>query len=259
MGAGAKHRMVTLSRSAPVRRIVSVSGRSDVLRCEVVVGQGGGLHELMRPGIVPGLPVERIHASTTLRTFTAVAWWAAPGLTPAETGQLRGGAAPVADASDARVELADCDRYVVAELVRNSRVSLTELARGLGFSVATASRRVGWLLESGALGLRIEVDPTPVGCPVQAQICLQVSPSGLESTGTALAAMPEVRFCAAVTGTRNMILEVAVAQEADLYRFLGERLGGIPHVRDFTAELITDTYKSGSIVKGGRPSGGAPV
>ncbi|GAA2244565.1 Lrp/AsnC family transcriptional regulator [Streptomyces amakusaensis] len=240
-----------LSRRPDVRRVVSVSGRSDVLWCEVMVEQGGGLHSLMRHGLPPALSVEKFHVATTLRTFTTVAQWRLPVLTPAEAERLRAGSVRLAGDPGTSFDLSESDRHMAGALVRNFRMSLTELAKEVGFSVATAGRRVGWLLERGVLRPRIEIEPKLVGFPLQAQICLKVSPAGLEATGTALAACPEVRYCAATTGTRNMILEVAAEREADLYRFFSERLGGIPHINDFTAELITHAYKRGSVVKDG--------
>jgi DNA-binding Lrp family transcriptional regulator len=248
-----------LARRAEVRRVVAVSGRSDVLWCEMVVPGRGGLHALMRHGIPAVSRVERFDVATTLRTFTTVARWRIPGLTDEEVRRLRAGAVRPTGDPAASWELSETDRQVARALVRNSRVSLTDLARELGFSVATASRRVGCLLERGLVRPRIEIEPAVVGFPVQAQICLKVAPAGLDAVGAALAACPEVRYCAAITGTRNMILEVAVRHEADLYEFFGTRLGGIPHINDFAAELITHAYKRGTVVKDGSRAAAAPA
>ncbi|MFG2647077.1 Lrp/AsnC family transcriptional regulator [Streptomyces sp. NPDC048436] len=242
-----------LAQRKDIRRVVAVSGRSDVLWCEVVVDGRGGLHTLMTEGI-PDVPtVEKFHVSTTLRTFTTVAQWRAPVLTTAEERALRARAVPFTSPLADRYELTTTDHRVAAALIRNARISLTDMAGELGFSVATAGRRVNSLLERGILALRTEVEPALLGLPVQAQICLKVSPAKLDAVGSALAACPEVRYCAAITGTHNLILEVAVAHEAGLYRFFGEQLGSIEHIADFACELITHAYKRGSVIKDAEP------
>ncbi|MFE0136318.1 Lrp/AsnC family transcriptional regulator [Streptomyces sp. NPDC059037] len=243
-----------LAECKDIRRVVGVSGRSDVLWCEVVVAGRGGLHTLMTEGISGVTAIEKFHVSTTLRTFTTVAEWHAPLLSPGEERKLRAGAVRLVSPLEDQYELTSTDHRVAAALIRNARISLTDMARELGFSVATAGRRVNSLLERGILHLRTEVEPALLGLPVQAQICLKVSPAGLDSVGTALAACPEVRYCAAITGTHNLILEVAMEHEADLYRFFGERLGSIPYIADFACELITHAYKRGAVIKDG-PSG----
>ncbi|MEW1923811.1 Lrp/AsnC family transcriptional regulator [Streptomyces sp. NPDC088360] len=245
----------TLAQCPDIRRVVAVSGRSDVLWCEVVVAGGGGLHTLMTDGIPDVTTVEKFHVGTTLRTFTTVAEWHAPVLTTAEERALRAGAVRLISPLEDRYELTTTDHRVAAALIRNARISLTDMAGELGFSVATAGRRVNSLLARGILSLRTEIEPALLGLPVQAQICLKVSPAGLDSVGSALAACPQVRYCAAITGTHNLILEVAVAHEADLYRFFGEELGSIPHIADFSCELITHAYKRGSVIKDAESEG----
>ncbi|MGW7004888.1 Lrp/AsnC ligand binding domain-containing protein [Streptomyces sp. NPDC054933] len=66
-----------------------------------------------------------------------------------------------------------------------------------------------------------------------------------------LAGCPEVRYCAAVTGTSNLLAQVCVESEAHLYHFLGERLGARPHITDVTTELIVHAFKRGSVLKDG--------
>ncbi|MEU2872883.1 Lrp/AsnC ligand binding domain-containing protein [Streptomyces olivoreticuli] len=86
---------------------------------------------------------------------------------------------------------------------------------------------------------------------MQAQMCLKVLPAGLGAVGAALASYPEVRYCAAVTGTHNLVLEICLEHEADLYRFLGEQLGSIPHITDVATEIITHAYKRAFVIKPG--------
>lgn len=68
-------------------------------------------------------------------------------------------------------------------------------------------------------------------------------PAALEEVGTALADCPDVRYCAAVDGRRNLPADVCPEHEGSLYRFTLERLGGLAHILDHSTEIITHTYK----------------
>ncbi|MFT2018648.1 Lrp/AsnC family transcriptional regulator [Streptomyces sp. 796.1] len=236
-----------------IRRLVAVSGRSNVLWCELIVPSRPGLHALIAEGI-EGVPhIREFEAHTTLRTFATPADWQVPELTGPEREQLHEGRVQPVERPADRYELSPVDRRVAQALIDNARVSLTEISRNLGFSVATAGRRVTALLERRMLYLRTEVEPALLGRPVEAQMCLKIPPAGLEAGGCTLAAYPEVRYCAAITGTYNLILEVCLGHEGDLYRFLSERLAGIPRIGEAAVEIITHAYKRGFVIKPQRP------
>lgn len=144
-----------------------------------------------------------------------------------------------------RYTLSPTDELVVAALTHNARISLTDLAKELGFSTATSGRRVASLLERLLLHLYTVVEPALLGLPVEARIRLKVHPTALEEVGTALAGSPAVRYCAAVAGRYNLLADVCVEHESALYRFTVEQLGGFAHILDYSTEIITHTYKRG--------------
>ena len=57
-----------------------------------------------------------------------------------------------------------------------------------------------------------------------------IPPEHLAETGTAIAAHPEVAFCAATTGPTNLMVSTVCRDAADLYRYLIERLGTLPQI-----------------------------
>jgi DNA-binding Lrp family transcriptional regulator len=234
-----------------LRTVLATCGRSSTLWCETVLPYGARLHTLMAEGI-PSLPdITRVEAHPTLKVFSTPGSWQAPLLTPEEKRQLRASVIqPLPHPAD-HYELTPTDRLVADTLAEDARITLSDLSRRLGFSVATAGRRVSSLLERRMIRLRTEVEPALLGLPFEAQLHLKVRPAGLEQTGAGLAACPEVRYCAAVTGTSNLLAQVCVESEADLYRFLGERLGSLLDITEAATELIVRAFKRGSVLKDG--------
>ncbi|GAA0447211.1 Lrp/AsnC family transcriptional regulator [Streptomyces stramineus] len=238
-----------LSNRQDVRLVMAIGGQSDVLWAEMITSRDTGLYALMTKDL-PHVPhIDSFSAYLTIRTFMTVAEWHAPLLTEQEVCRLRSSAIkPLPDPQD-HYELCPSDRRVAEALIRNSRITLTDLAKELDFSVATAGRRVTSLLERRMLHLRTEVEPACLGRPNEVQLGLRVRAEGLEEVGRALARCPEVRYCAAVTGRQNLLVELCLEHESDLYRFLVERLGTMPHIMDVETEIIAHAYKRGSVIK----------
>ncbi|MET9531225.1 Lrp/AsnC ligand binding domain-containing protein [Streptomyces sp. NPDC006649] len=243
-----------LAEHPELRTVLALCGRSSTLWCETLLPYGSRLHTLMAEGVpgLPGLPdITLVEAHFTLKTFTTEASWHVPLLAPDERRQLLASMVqPLADLAD-HYELTPTDRRVADALAEDARISLTDLSRRFGFSVATAGRRVSSLLERRMIQLRTEIEPALLGHPFEAQLHLKVGPAGLDHVGAELAGCPEVRYCAAVTGTSNLLVQVCVESEAHLYRFLGERLGALPQITEVATELVVHAFKRGSVLKDG--------
>ncbi|MCX4762375.1 Lrp/AsnC family transcriptional regulator [Streptomyces sp. NBC_01275] len=239
-----------LAKRPDVPHVAAVTAGAGRLWCELLVPSRPLLHSLMADG-VPGLPdADVLDAHITLRHFKTEAQWHAPVLTEEEKSRLRASMVqPLPGLAD-HYELTPTDRRVAETLIDNARVSLTDLAGELGFSTATAGRRVASLLERRVLHLRTVVDPALMGRPVEARVRLKVHPAGIETVGETLAACPDVLRCTAVTGSHNLLADVCLEHESRLYGFVVDRLGSLPHILDLDTDVVTHTYKRGPSAPG---------
>ncbi|MET9337166.1 MULTISPECIES: Lrp/AsnC family transcriptional regulator [unclassified Nonomuraea] len=235
-----------LASRPDTRSVYSVTGAADI-GAELVAPSRTALHEILNVEVHGIDGVAGTQTQVVLHTFRTVAEWHAPYLTEQEVALLRPPSPPV--------ELPDHDglsplESEVAELlVSDGRIGFTAIADELGVSVPTARRRVASLLERRLLMLRAEVEPSLLGLDVEAQLWLRVRPHGLDQVGERLTGDPGVRYCAATSGTYTMLVQVAVAHEADLYRFLTEVVGPLDDVTDVNVTLITRAYKRGFLRK----------
>src|SRR5690606_21123151 len=76
------------------------------------------------------------------------------------------------------------------------------------------------LLARGLLHVRTEVVPAVFGLGLEALVWFRAPMRHLEHIGTSLAQAREVKFCAASTGTSQLLANVLVADEDEFYRFL---------------------------------------
>jgi DNA-binding Lrp family transcriptional regulator len=145
--------------------------------------------------------------------------------------------------------LTDADRPLLRALSRDGRAPYPALATATGWSESTVARRVEALRAARVLFVDVDVDSKAMGFHEEARLWASVPPSHLAETGAAIAAHPEVAFCAATTGATNLMASVVCRDARDFYRYLTERMGALPLVREVeTAPLIRTLKRAGALL-----------
>lgn len=148
-------------------------------------------------------------------------------LTAAQTEALR----PRRSGHPGPARITPEDEPLIAALEADGRATLPELQRATGGTESSVRRRLTRLLESGAVFLDVQFDFTRFGYRTPAMLWITAAPGELGSVGRALAAHPEVVFCAAVGGHCNLTAVVACRGSESVYRYLDEKLGRLPGIR----------------------------
>lgn len=133
------------------------------------------------------------------------------------------------------------DRRILAELQRNGRLTHQELSERVGLSPSPCARRVRILEEDNYItGFAALVDEAKVGFGfsvfVQVKLCRQTDDQ-LVSFEKAVTAYPEVVDCWLMTGNRDYMLRVAVADLAEFERFLTGRLTRLAQVDSLESSI----------------------
>ncbi len=107
------------------------------------------------------------------------------------------------------------DRKILTQLQADGRLSLAELAARVGLSASPCLRRVRALEESGVIARYVAVlDQRAVGLPVSVFISIKLESQreeSLELFSKAIANWPEVLECYLMTGPRDYLLRVVMA------------------------------------------------
>ena len=165
--------------------------------------------------------VQSTQVGTVLRYFRSGYDWVAGELPGRVVAELRKEAIPVTAApGPRRIVLSAEDEALVARLALDGRASVAALARDLNASASAVRRRLETLFGHGALHVRTEVSPALHGLRVEALTWLRVQPDMVEAVGKALGQHPAVRFCVALTGTSQVMIDCLVRNEHALYEFL---------------------------------------
>ncbi|NIZ11549.1 Lrp/AsnC family transcriptional regulator [Pseudooceanicola sp. HF7] len=139
------------------------------------------------------------------------------------------------------------NQKILRELSRNGRISNLDLAERAGLSPSACLRRVQELERSGVIrGYRAVMDPEAMGQGFLAYVSVGLSEHtkaaqlGFEK---AMSQAPEVRECHNITGSREYLLRVEVADLAAYKRFHTDVLGTLPQVNALTTYVVMGTPK----------------
>jgi Lrp/AsnC family leucine-responsive transcriptional regulator len=132
-------------------------------------------------------------------------------------------------------ELDRTDRKILRFLQRDGRLGNAELAKRVNVSPATCHRRTQRLFADGYIsGVRAEIAPDRVdrGALVMVGVVLDRStPESFAEFEDAIRRLPVVLDCHLVAGDFDYLLKIRVRDMADFNRLHGQKLIGLPGVR----------------------------
>jgi DNA-binding Lrp family transcriptional regulator len=197
-------------------------------------------------------PVVSVTAHNILHVFTEE--W--PGYDGPLTGDQVAALRPIFDDAGP-ASIADADRALITALAVDGRATYPALAGATGWSESTVARRIQTLRAARLLGFEVDLDTEAFGFHAQVRLWASVPPAHLAATGAAVALHPEVNFCAATTGPTNLLISATCRDNADLYRYLTEGIGGLPLISDVqTAPVVRVIKRAGHRVLADRSSTG---
>ena len=113
------------------------------------------------------------------------------------------------------------NRRLLAELHREPRVSMSELARRVGMSAPAVTERVQRMERDGVItGFRMEVNPAALGMPVTAIVRVRPGPGQLPKIAKAAQETPEVVECHRITGEDCFLMKMHAPSIAEMERLL---------------------------------------
>ncbi|MFI1916683.1 Lrp/AsnC family transcriptional regulator [Nocardia sp. NPDC020380] len=134
------------------------------------------------------------------------------------------------------------DRKILAEVQRNGRVSITELASRIGLSVSPTHRRLHELEQSGVIrAYRALIDPDSVGLSFEALVFVtmrQEDRDTLLAFEKALAAIPNVLQAQRLFGDPDYLVRVRTRDLAAYADLEDNTLSALPGVQRLNSTLV---------------------
>ena len=139
------------------------------------------------------------------------------------------------------------DRKILDALMRDGRMTITDLANHVGLTKTPCQVRLKRLQDSGVItGFRAVVDPRRLGMEHVAFAEVKLSDTREEARGAFNAAVrriPEVEECHMIASHFDYLLKV---RTADIRRYrivLGEKISSLPHVSSTSTYVAMETVR----------------
>lgn len=170
---------------------------------------------------LPGIPgFVSCSSLPVLQYYCTVHDWQPNLLTEDEAREIAERRGPLRPVEPGNIQpLEPEDRTILRALSESGRLTCEELARVAGVSEPTARRRLKALRDQGRTFIRAVVDPALIGLPVEALLWVKTAPRDVDATGRALAASPWVRYCCALMGEYQLLVDVTVPDLPSLHAF----------------------------------------
>lgn len=138
------------------------------------------------------------------------------------------------------------DMAIMHQLQEDGRKSFTDIAETLKIAKNTVRNRVARLQGAGLLRIIGWVDPTTVGYTSPALIQIAVEPPKLiDQAALALAALPEARSVALITGEFPLIVDLRCRDQEHLTELITRQIYQIPGVVNVRTNTYLHIYKYG--------------
>jgi Lrp/AsnC family leucine-responsive transcriptional regulator len=141
----------------------------------------------------------------------------------------------------------ETDRQILALLVRDGRMSFTDLAKETGLSVSAVHQRVRRLQKRGVIrGFGAQLDPEEIGLPLTAFISIKpIDPAAPDDAPEQLAHLSAIEACHSVAGEENYILKVRVSSPSALEELL-QQIRTAANVSTRTTVVLSTPYEGRS-------------
>jgi Lrp/AsnC family transcriptional regulator for asnA, asnC and gidA len=147
------------------------------------------------------------------------------------------------DTGNARSTLLDdVDKRIIDRLQEDGRLPYTKLATAVGLSEAAVRQRVQRLLDAEVMQIVAVTDPLTIGFRRMAMIGVRTEGDTREIADV-IAAMPEVDYVVATSGSFDLLMEVVCEDDDHLLSLLNDKVRATPGVRSTETFMYLRLFK----------------
>ena len=143
------------------------------------------------------------------------------------------------------------DQRILAELSRDGRMPVTELARRVGLSKTPCQVRMKRLRAEGyILGFRAVLGHAKLGQDHVAFVEVKLTDTteaALSAFNAAVQAVPEIEQCHMIAGAFDYLLKVRTRDMKTYRKVLGETVSALPHVGSTSTHVSMEPVKEAAV------------
>lgn len=141
----------------------------------------------------------------------------------------------------------DIDSEIIRSLVRNSRITLSQMSKEIDVPDATISNRLKKLEKTVIRQYTLIVDPDKIGLKVTAIIIIQTESEKHENVKDELSKLQEVSEVYSVSGEYDILIKVWAHSIEELNEIMNSKIRSVDGVEDLTEMIVMERVKEGVI------------
>lgn len=141
----------------------------------------------------------------------------------------------------------DIDSEIIRSLVRNSRITLSQMSKEIDVPDATISNRLKKLEKTVIRQYTLIVDPDELGLKVTAIIIIQTESEKHENVKDELSKLVEVSEVYSVSGEYDILIKVWAHSIEELNEIMNSKIRSVDGVEDLTEMIVMERVKEGVI------------
>jgi Lrp/AsnC family transcriptional regulator, regulator for asnA, asnC and gidA len=141
----------------------------------------------------------------------------------------------------------DIDLEIIRSLVRNSRITLSQMSKEIAVPDATISNRLKKLEKNVIKQYTLIVNPDELGLTVTAIIIIQTESEKHENVKNELSKLQEVSEVYSVSGEYDILIKVWAHSIEELNGIMNSKVRSVEGVEDLTEMIVMERVKEGVI------------
>jgi Lrp/AsnC family leucine-responsive transcriptional regulator len=137
------------------------------------------------------------------------------------------------------------DQKILAVLIRDSRITYSELSTLVGLSRISIKERVSVMQRAGVIEkFTIQIPAKYLGKPLPVFFEIQVSPDSLQKAAEALSENPDITIVYQMTGMNCLHVHGFFVDVEDVSDFLNSFLPNLPGIQGVNTQFLLKRYKA---------------
>jgi Lrp/AsnC family transcriptional regulator for asnA, asnC and gidA len=141
----------------------------------------------------------------------------------------------------------EIDSEIIRALVRNSRMTLSQMSKEIKVPDATISNRLKKLEETVIKQYTLVLDPDKLGLNVTAIIIIQTESEKHEKVELELSILEEVSEVYSVSGEYDILIKVWAHSIEELNKIVNSKIRSVDGVEDLTEMIVMERVKEGAL------------
>ncbi|MCK9150506.1 Lrp/AsnC family transcriptional regulator [Methanobacterium alcaliphilum] len=141
----------------------------------------------------------------------------------------------------------EIDSDIIRSLVRNSRMTLSQMSKEINVPDATISNRLKKLENNVIKQYTLILDPSKMGLIVTAIIIIQTESEKHENVEIELSKLEEVSEVYSISGEYDILIKVWAKSIEELNKIVNSKIRSVDGVEDLTEMIVMERVKEGMI------------